>query len=190
MITKNKKAAMEMSMGTIVTIVLVVVTLVLALVLIRSIFSSGTNAVSSINSAIEDQINQLFASSETTDVVIAPASQTIDIKRGDSPKGFAFSVKNWETSGQVSFHYSIAPSPDASTQCPGGDAASYIFAGSGDFTLGPSTKLDAPLLVRFSIPKSAPVCTITYVLKVEETGGPGMSTTDTTRQRQIFINIK
>lgn len=59
---KSKKAALEMSMTTIVTIVLVVVTLVLALVLIRTIFTSSTNAIDQVNTAIQDQINNLFTS--------------------------------------------------------------------------------------------------------------------------------
>ena len=68
----NRRAAIEMSMNTIVTIVLVVVTLILALVLIRTIFSGSTNAITSINSEIQNQINQLFASNANTNLVIDP----------------------------------------------------------------------------------------------------------------------
>ena len=103
---KNRKAAIEMSMTTIVTIVLVVVTLVLALVLIRSIFSSSTNAVTQVNNAIQNQINQLFTS-QSTNLVVYPEDASVTVKRGDStPAGFAFAVKNPDNN-QATFTYNV-----------------------------------------------------------------------------------
>ena len=52
---KNKKAAMEMSMGTMVTIILLVVVLVLGIFFIQKIFSSGSNAIDTVDNQVQDR---------------------------------------------------------------------------------------------------------------------------------------
>src|SRR3990167_3393632 len=89
----SKRAAMEMSVGTMVTIVLLMIVLVLGIFFIQRIFSSGTNAIDTIDNEIQSQIQKLFAE-EGRKVAIYPTSREIEVKRGDDPKGFAFSVKN------------------------------------------------------------------------------------------------
>ena len=181
---QNKKAAMEMSMGTIVTIVLVVVTLVLALILIRSIFSSGTSAVDQINNAIQDQINKLF-SSESTDVAIYPADLNVPIKRGDStPRGFAFAVKNPDNT-LATFSYTVtAQSLYNCGSLTKDEANSYIVNKKGSFTAGAGAISDIQV-VRFLAPKSAPACTITYSLIVNDTNNPNFGPS-----KPIFVNLK
>jgi len=49
---KNRRAAMEMSVGTIVTIVLLMTVLILGLVLVRTIFSSAKYNVDVIDEKI------------------------------------------------------------------------------------------------------------------------------------------
>lgn len=160
-----------MSMTTIVTIVLVVVTLVLALVLIRTIFTTSTGAVEQIDSAIQDQINKLFTS-EGKDIAIYPASQSITIKRGDTPKGFAFSIKNPSTE-VASFTYTVtANDPNSIASCGSTfskeKAESYILGGSGTFSLGGSAQLDLPKLVKFNVPATGPACTVVYNLQISD----------------------
>ena len=54
MISKNKHAAMEMSVGTIVTIVLLMAVLVLGLVLVRTIFKNSTESIDSIDEQVKN----------------------------------------------------------------------------------------------------------------------------------------
>ena len=68
---KNKKGAIELSIGTIVIVVLAMSMLILGLMLVRSIFSGSTDAVESINKAVVDQINQIFTKSDNR-LAIAP----------------------------------------------------------------------------------------------------------------------
>ena len=184
MISKNKKAAMEMSMGTIVTIVLVVVTLVLALVLIRSIFSSGTNAVDQIDTAIQNQINQLFSSSDSN-IVVYPVDSTIEIKRkDDTPRGFAFAIRNPDNN-QATFSFVVA----AQSMHNCGDsfsleeANSYIVGDKGTFSVGPGA-VSQNQLVRFDAPESAPACTVIYNLDVQQTGSQNAYNS------RIFVSYK
>ncbi len=179
----SKRAAIEMSMTTIVTIVLVVVTLVLALVLIRTIFTSGTGAIEQIDTAIQDQINKLFAT-EGTKLAIYPASRQISLTRGETPKGFAFSVKNNGVES-ADFSYSLTATDTAScgTTFTKETADAIVLGGSGTFSLGPGDKLDLPILILFNVPESAPPCTITYYIDIKKAGTTYSGT-------NIFVTLK
>lgn len=186
MTSKNnsKRAAIEMSMTTIVTIVLVVVTLVLALVLIRTIFTSSTSAVEQIDTAIQDQINKLFAS-EGTSLAVYPAARQITLKKGDVPKGFAFSVKNNDVES-ATFSYNIVATDVTScgSTFTAERANAFLLGGTGSFSLGAGNKLDLPILVKFSIPESSPPCTIVYTLNVDGTASGFPTSTN------IFVTIE
>ena len=85
----NKTGAMEMSVGTIVTIVLLMSVLVLGIFLIQKIFKTGTSAIDIVDTQITDEMSKLFAT-EGKNLVIYPSSQQITLRKGDDPKGFAF----------------------------------------------------------------------------------------------------
>ena len=172
-----------MSVGTIVTIVLLVTVLVLGLVLVRTIFSSGTDAVENIDAAIQDEISKLFAD-ENKNLIIYPSSRQFTLKRGDDPKGFAFSVRNNDVE-EARFSYIVRA--DDVSKCGTGfnvaDAEDLMIASSGSFSLGPGNKLDLARLVKFSIPESTPPCTIVYELEIEKDAVAYSSA-------QIFVTIK
>ena len=60
---KNKRAAMEMSVGTMVTIVLLMIVLVLGIFFIQRIFRTGTTAIDGIDAKIQNEIDNLFTNS-------------------------------------------------------------------------------------------------------------------------------
>ncbi len=170
-----------MSMGTIVTIVLVVVTLVLALVLIRSIFSSSTNAVTQIDTAIQNQINHLFTT-ENTNLVIYPAGQTIKIKRGDdTPRGIQFAVKNPDNN-PATFTYTL--NAQSMHNCGSSftldEANSYVIGSPGTLSAGAGAVSENQVIL-FQAPKGAPACTVTYSLQVQEAGSQNAFS------KQVFV---
>ncbi len=170
---KNSKGALEMSVGTIVTIVLLMSVLVLGLFFVQKIFSSGSNAIDSIDSQVQNQINQLF-SKGNSEIAIYPNSREITLKKGDTPpKGFAFSVYNNNNEASSSFKYTIKA--DSIEGCGSTMtkqiAESYVLGKTGSFKLGPSKAMDSARLVRFNVPESAPSCTIFYNVNVERNGG-------------------
>ena len=175
-----------MSMTTIVTIVIVVVTLVLALVLIKTIFSSSTSAVTQVNSAIQNQINQLFTT-ENTNLVIYPEDRQVQVSRGGSPSGFAFSVKNDGTQA-AQYNYNVAASDvsNCGSAITLAQANSFVLGASGPISIAAGQQLDLPILVEFSIPKAAVPCTVIYSVTINETTptpGPYEST-------NVFLTIK
>jgi len=181
---KNKRAAMEMSVGTIVTIVLLVSVLVLGLFLVQRIFGSGINAIDSIDTQIQNEINQLFSTGETSKIAVYPTSREVNVKKGDDPKGFAFSVYNDAKESSSSFEYSIEADDvsDCGSTFTKSIADSYLLGKTGSFELGPTSMLENARLVRLSVPESAISCTIFYNINVKR---DGVSYTGS----QIIINI-
>ncbi len=60
---KNKKGAMELSMTTIVIVVLSLTLLIMGFVLIRNIMCGAVNITSDINDQVRKEVNNLFATS-------------------------------------------------------------------------------------------------------------------------------
>ncbi len=83
---KNKKAAMEMSMGTIVTIVLLVSVLILGLVFVRNVMCSGIVLTDQITSNVEEEIQSLFSVSETGVKCMGEGNDEIKLADGGSRK--------------------------------------------------------------------------------------------------------
>ena len=80
---ENKKAAMELTMGTMVTIVLLVMVLILGGYFVNKIFFSATSSVDQIDAQVRDQINKLFAEDNTRKVVIFPSTRKIILSKGE-----------------------------------------------------------------------------------------------------------
>jgi hypothetical protein len=181
---RDKKGALEMSMTTIVTIVLIVVTLVLALVLIRTIFTSSTNAVTQVSVAIQNQINQLFAS-QGGDLQIYPATP-ITIKRGDStPYGFQFAVQNSDNN-PATFNYNVSATDlhNCGSSFTEDDANGFILNGKGVLTAS-SGKVSDNQVILFKASNDAPACTVTYTLTVIGTGTSAQFATS----GQMFVTL-
>ncbi len=187
MMLKNKKGAMEMSMGTIVTIVLLMSVLVLGIFFVQKIFSSGSDAIDSIDAQVQNEIAKLF-SEEGVSLAVYPTSREINLKAGDDPKGFAFSIKNkdvepheyqYSVSGEQGFNYGEKCGSTMTQQ----KADSYLILSSGTIELGPGGDLELPKLVMFDIPEIAPPCTIPYKLKIDQDGAPFQGTT-------VYVTIK
>ncbi|MDP2672681.1 MAG: hypothetical protein Q8O84_02620 [Nanoarchaeota archaeon] len=170
MISKNKIGAMEMSVGTIVTIVLLMSVLVLGIFLVQKIFKTGTSAIDQVDTKIQSEIDLLF-SQEDKSVVVYPKERTISISKGDSG-GFGFSIMNKEqTTGSFSYLVSVGEI-GSGCQLSEEQAESLIVLGKTgkEISLPSGSKLADAILVKFSIPETAPLCQIRYSLDVENNG--------------------
>ena len=174
MILKNKKAAMEMSVGIIVTIVLLMTVLILGLVLVRTIFSSSVENIDSIDQAVKGEINKLFAEDDTRKVIVYPPTRLVTIKKGNQDYlGFGFSIRNVDVE-QGTFQYRVfVNDPDIRNKCRinAEEAESWIkVGGSGNIDLNAGSSMEEPEFVRFLIPENAPPCLIRYGIDVEKDG--------------------
>lgn len=182
----SKHAAMEMTVGTMVTIVLLVVVLVLGLVLVRTVFRSGTDAINQIDSSVQDEIKKLFAE-EGKSLVVYPSSRQINLNKGDDPSGFAFSVENKNLENRL-FTYNVEADPNfdfnkCGSSFTAATANSWMIISSGSFDLRGGARTEIPELILFNIPETAPTCTIPYKLDVESGGDPYSGT-------KVFVTIK
>ena len=185
---KSTKGAMEMSVGTIVTIVLLMSVLVLGLFLVQKVFSSGTSAVDAIDDQVQNEITKLFVE-EGRKLAVFPNSLEITLKKGDAPKGFAFSINNKgvESATYVYEVSAVSIGYDYVRQCGSGMSAErangYLLLDAGTIELGPGSSMERAELVKFKIPESAPPCTIPYQLSIEENGVPYDSV-------KVYVTIK
>jgi len=170
---RNKSGALELSIGTIVIIVLAMSMLILGIVLIKNIFSGSSQNILQINDKVKDQINKLFVEDKRT--VIYLPNQIAKIKQNEN-WGVAFGIKNLErgTAESGRFRYNIIVSdPDVRQKC-GIDERSieaWIITGrSDDITISPGESYMG--IVRFMVPETAPLCTVRFHLEVTKENVP------------------
>lgn len=185
---KNKHGAMEMSVGTIVTIVLLMAVLVLGLVLVQKIFGSASNAVDNVDSQIQNQITKLFED-DGAKLVVYPSSREVTLKRkDDTPKGFAFAVRNNDGTKEKELSYSVIA--EDVTKCGAGfseeDAEDLLLGSTGSYTLGPGEDtISNRDLVKFVLNENVPLCTIVYRLVIkDETGNKNYDSAT------VYVTIK
>ncbi|MAH47539.1 hypothetical protein CMI37_17090 [Candidatus Pacearchaeota archaeon] len=86
-----KRGAIELSIGTIVIIVLAMSMLILGLVLIRSIFSGAKYNVDEMNDKVKDEISKLFV--EDKKAVVYLPNRLAEIEQGEQ-WGVGFAIQN------------------------------------------------------------------------------------------------
>ena len=149
----SKHAAMEMSVGTIVTIVLLMTVLVLGIFFVQKIFSTGANAVDVVDTQIQSELQKLFAN-EVTKIAFYPTSREVILKKGDTPKGFAFKIRNNDIE-DATFSY-MTTAKDTS-KCGSTfnevDADKMLLGGSGEIDVGKGD-ISEGVLVKFVVPES------------------------------------
>lgn len=175
---------MEMSVGTIVTVVLLMAVLILGIFLVQKIFSGSSDAIDSINNQVINEINGIFEN-PAAKISVAPNDRSITLDKGDeTPKGFAFSVKNTDTTDHS---YTFTVLANDVSNCGGSfttqEANTYVLGGTGNFNLGRGSTLELPRLVKFDLPESAPPCTIVYQLDVKQNGNSYTGA-------DVFVTIK
>jgi len=180
---KSKKAAMELSVGTIVTLVLLMSVLIFGIFLVQKIFSSSTNAIDSVDDEVQSQISQLFSEGGKK-LAIYPTSRKVTVKKKDDLKGFAFSVKNIDVeSAEFTYNVYAKDVSKCGSTFTEEKADNYLLNYQGSFDLGPGDEMIEPEIVVFDLDALAPPCTIVYYLEIHkgETPYAGLS---------IFVTIK
>lgn len=170
---RGNKGAIEMSIGTIVIIVLAMSMLILGMVLVKNIFSGASENVLSMNAGVQDKINKLFTEDKRT--VVYLSNQIAHINQNEE-WGVAFGIKNLGrgTAEASRFHYETSVSdPDVRSKCGIGerDIESWIQTGrADDATIAPGQNYFG--IVRFMIPENAPLCTVRFHIDVTKDNTP------------------
>jgi len=181
---KGKKAAMEMSIGTIVTIVLLMTVLILGLVLVRTIFKSSVENIEGIDTAVKAEIEKLFAEDESKKIVIYPATRDIKIKKGEDSRGFGLSIRNVGESSDK-FSYSItAEETSCEMQLTKAEELIALNQERNNVIIPAGNVMDDPIFVKFYIPETTPPCKIVYTINMKQGTQPYGSSVD------VYVEIK
>jgi hypothetical protein len=166
----KKKGAMEMSVGTIVVIVLLMTVLILGLVLVRTIFKGSVENINQIDQAVKSEINKLFAEDSNRKIIVYPPTRKIVIKKGEDSLGFGFSIRNI-LNKQEGFTYNVkaveVDCPESMTLTQADELISLGKSRTDEnaILLPPGTSMENPVFVRFNIPDNAPPCEVRYSLQ-------------------------
>ena len=168
----HKKAAIELSITTVVVIVIGISMLILGLVLVKNIFTGVIYNVDQINENVRTQINTLFNEKGENVVLYLPGNQAT-VSQGKS-FGVAFGIKN-NVAGEAKsskFAYKIqASSVQKGCELDLKQANNYLILGdSGSFDLLPG-KIGYSL-VKIQPTSAAPLCEIKYDIIVTKDNQP------------------
>jgi len=167
----NKKAAIELSIGTIVIIVLAMSMLILGLILINKIFFGATDATELINQNVKAQINKLFNDNQDKTVIFLPSNHA-DIKKGVT-YSVRFAIRNTITGQDApqAFKYEVLVG-EVGSDCPQSWRSNTIKA-QNFIKLGATGKVTVSAgaepverEIRITASDDAPLCQISYDLYV------------------------
>ncbi len=161
---KSKKAAMEMSVGTIVTIVLLMSFLVLGIFLLQKIFKSGHGAIDMTDDQLRKEIQSLFSDSSESRVVIIPNNQILKIKQGDMDE-IGIGITNrllGSDAGSAQFAYDLNFIEDDLRKCGITETAfrEWLSRAEADGIRIPIGTQAYNGRIRIELPDNAPLCTI------------------------------
>jgi len=166
---KSKKAAIELSMSTIVIIVLSVTLLIGGIIFIQRILSLSTGVLDMTDAQLRSQINKLF--SEEDKVMIYPQNGLVQIRQGTTDE-VGIGIQNLQTGASASTDFSYEVTATDTTDCgiSEAEAESWIVTGregsdiqivSGDMTTE---------RIRLRIPVGAPLCIARFRVNVKAGG--------------------
>jgi hypothetical protein len=166
---ENKRAAFEMSVGTIVTIVLSVTLLVLGIFFVQQVFSSAKGVAELTDEQMRNEINKLFSVEDK--IIIYPSTKYVEIKQ-ESTDGVGVGIKNLQqgVSGDTTFSYIVSAEDVSNCGVTAEVAESWIALGKSATDLSIASGDLATRKVLFNIPVGAPLCTARYKVEVTADG--------------------
>lgn len=172
MSSMKKRAAIELSIGTIVIIVLAMSMLILGLVLVSDIFSGSTENINELNDGVKGKIQDLLEVGDKK-VAVYLSNHIAQIEQGEE-WGVAFGIKNLNRGepDAKTFTYEVrVADPDVRSKCHLGerDVESWIRAGrAGSATIAPGDSYYG--IARVLIPEVAPLCIVRFNVEVKMDG--------------------
>ncbi|MEM0465272.1 MAG: hypothetical protein QXW97_01060 [Candidatus Pacearchaeota archaeon] len=168
-----KKGAIELSIGTIVIIVLAMSMLILGLVVIKQIFGGALDITRMTDEQVKNQIIKMFG--EEDKLVIYPDSKHIDVKIGKSPGGgFGIGIRNLiEGESNTKFSYEVYVSDDNLRRKCGAtnaQADDWIVTGKSESNIPIAPGDIVTTKVLFNVPLGTQLCTLRYRIVVKANG--------------------
>ena len=161
-----------MSIGTIVTIVLLMSVLILGFFLIQRIFGAAKGAIDMTEQQLYKKINELYSSDDDQRVMVYPQTGSLTIKKKKSD-AFGWSIYN-DHPVEESFSSQVSVT-ERGTGCAMTEtqAENLISTGASrsDIRVNSGSRLTHPKKIEFVIPDTASICNIIYTLDVTDKEG-------------------
>jgi len=152
----NKKAGFEMSITTLVVIVIAVVMLILGLVFVRQIFGSATESISMIDDQVKNELMNLFGEGGGKEMVVKLGTQqTAKVRQGTDGFGFVFGIAPEDITNLNTCKYSITKSGG---NCVTPDPNTWFVYGMSNLAFDEISQNTAYALVKLNIPSSQQAC--------------------------------
>lgn len=162
---------MELSIGTIVIIVLSMSMLIFGMILLRNIFGAAGGAIDLTEDQLNDEIKDLFG--ENKRVTVYPSSGEIEVKQGE-PNAFGVGIKNLnrgDSGGGNEFSYEVIVTDTGNCGESETELLGWIVTGRTDsFTISPG-QFDSGK-VRVEVPETSSLCTFRYRINVMNGNDP------------------
>jgi hypothetical protein len=165
----GKNGAIELSIGTVVIVVLAMTMLILGLILVKNIFSGTTNIIDIANAQTLNEINKLFGEDKKT--VVYPSVSVIEVKQGaknGNGNGFALGISN-KLSGASArnalFSYNVVPVSDVEKDCGiSKDKIMELFVAGSNREENIPIATGSPVVraVLFETNEGDPLCTVKF----------------------------
>lgn len=166
---KNRKAAMELSVGTIVVIVLAMSALIFGIFLTQKIFASAKGAIDLTDSQLKNEINKLF--SDEKEVVIYPQTRLIEVKQKEIDEvGIGIQNLLQGTAGTSKFSYEVLVGDVGKCGVEESVIENWIVIGQSEENIPIASGEDSIQRVRLEIPTGSPLCTARFRVNVNAEG--------------------
>jgi hypothetical protein len=166
---RGKNGALEMSIGTIVVIVLSMSMLILGIVLIKNIFGGAMNVADMTDAQISAELEALFGSDR--ELSILPNVKILEAEIGEST-AFAIRIKNLVSgggSGAVLFDYEIIPDNFDGCGVTANDILGWMKGHTGA-GIPIATGGDTVETILLRVPEGAPLCEFKVRVNVKQNG--------------------
>jgi hypothetical protein len=115
---QTKKGALELSIGTVVVVVIGMSMLILGLVLVKTIFSGSTSSVDDLNEQVQNEILNLFDDNSGNLMVKLGSANTAKVKPGERFNvAIGAQHPDGEAVGRDTLEYKIELSDDSDENC-------------------------------------------------------------------------
>lgn len=172
----QKRGALELSIGTVVVLVLGMSMLILGLVLVRSIFQGGTESIDTLNDKIRSEIASLFTNEAQDVVVKLGPDHTAKVKPDNEPFRLAIAARTSDGSAidRGRLQYVLTLDEASANNCVkilGATRTKALFTTTVDKPqpFNEYSGSNAFTLIEVKVPKGTSACTQKVLVDVKDT---------------------
>lgn len=162
---KTKRGAIELSVGTIIIIVLGVTMLILGMVLVRNIMCNTIALTTDVNSKVTDELNRFFGDSGTEVACIGSGGEAVKLLAGKT--NYIFCII--KASEQANYQITMTSAKSFITSLKDDQLKGWIKSSTWSGPISPGDQgVKKPILI--TIPDNAPQGPIKIQLEVKKDG--------------------